>query len=269
MRINVLGPLEAYEGSVSIAPTAGKQRQVFVLLALAAGKLVTTASLQEELWGGRPPRSAATTLQTYIMRLRRRFELLEKTELSACRTRPLLQTYPGGYLLDVRLTDIDAHNFRSLAAEGRRAFDAGDLEVASALFGSGLALWRGPALMDVMAGPCLELEKTRFEQTRLEIAYCKIDVDLRLGRHRAVLSELAVLCKQHPFHEGFHAQYMAALYWSNQPVRALEVYKILHEKLLHEAGVEPSHNLRDLHQAILTPGTDLAVASHLSAFRPV
>ena len=71
LEINVLGPMEATGAGRCIAPTAAKPRQVLALLALRAGEVVSVSTLVEEIWGEKPPRSALTTLQTYILQLRR------------------------------------------------------------------------------------------------------------------------------------------------------------------------------------------------------
>lgn len=44
---------------------------MLALLALNANRVVGTDTLFAELWDDRPPRSAATTLQTYVYQLRR------------------------------------------------------------------------------------------------------------------------------------------------------------------------------------------------------
>ncbi|WP_239655880.1 AfsR/SARP family transcriptional regulator, partial [Streptomyces sp. M10] len=72
MKIQVLGPLGAEVNGGSIVPTAGKPRQILALLALYPGRVVPVQTLLEELWGTQPPQSALTTLQTYILQLRRR-----------------------------------------------------------------------------------------------------------------------------------------------------------------------------------------------------
>lgn len=70
MNIELLGTLDVRENGVSITPTAPKPRQVLALLALHADQVVSVAALTEELWGSVPPRSARTTLQTYVLQLR-------------------------------------------------------------------------------------------------------------------------------------------------------------------------------------------------------
>ena len=68
--IQLLGPLSASLGTHTVTPNAAKQREVLALLALNAGRIVTVSTVIEELWGDHPPRSSATTLQTYIFHLR-------------------------------------------------------------------------------------------------------------------------------------------------------------------------------------------------------
>ncbi|WP_435844199.1 winged helix-turn-helix domain-containing protein [Streptomyces eurythermus] len=70
MEIDVLGPLGARVNGLSIVPTAGKPRQILALLAIRAGRVVSVETLIEEVWGDAVPRSAAPTLQTYILQLR-------------------------------------------------------------------------------------------------------------------------------------------------------------------------------------------------------
>ncbi|HSV66556.1 MAG TPA: AfsR/SARP family transcriptional regulator [Mycobacteriales bacterium] len=250
MDIKVLGPLEAQECGVSIVPTAGKPRQLLAVLALCAGQVVTVAGLMEELWSTDLPRSAPTTLQTYILQLRRRLEIaLANDERTA---KDVLITRHTGYLLDARPGEVDVQEYDQLAAAGHRALDAHDFEAASRLLGNALSLWRGPALVDVQAGPRLEIEVMRLEESRLGVLESRIDADLRLGRHHMLLSELAVLCAQHPLHENLHAQHMVALYRSGRQWRALDVYNRLRGTLVDELGVEPSPRLQHLQRAILT-----------------
>jgi len=69
----ILGPLEATHSGQPLTPTPPKIRSVLALLLLRANRIVSVESLIEELWGPEPPRSAVTTVQTYIYHLRRLF----------------------------------------------------------------------------------------------------------------------------------------------------------------------------------------------------
>jgi SARP family transcriptional regulator, regulator of embCAB operon len=253
MEIRVLGPLTAQENGVSIVPSAGKPRQVLALLAIRANEVMPVLSLMEELWGAEPPRSAPTTLQTYILQLRRRIaDLLEKCNPgSGQQAKDVLVTRHGGYLLDVAPGSVDAHEFDRLGAAGSQALEAGDDEAAVRLLRQAQDLWRGPALVDVPVGSRLELEVTRLEEDRLGVLERRIGAEMRLGRHHELLSELAVLAAQHPLHEDLQAQYMIALYRSGRPWRALDVYTRLRDTLVGELGLEPSPRLQRLQRAVL------------------
>lgn len=250
MEVKVLGPLEARENGRSIAPTAGKPRQILALLALEAGQVVTVPSLIEELWGMQPPRSALTTLQTYILHLRRMIDAALPAG-SPVAAKDVLVTRCGGYLLNVQRGHVDVHTYERLATAGARAAEIGDFDSASRLLRAALDVWRGPVLVDVQAGLRLGIEVIRLEESKLGVLELCIDADLRLGRHYTLLSELAMLNASYPMHENLCAQYMVALYRSGRQWRALDVYKALRDTLVSELGVEPSARLQHLHRAIL------------------
>jgi DNA-binding SARP family transcriptional activator len=251
MDIKILGPLHAEVNGCSIVPTAAKPRQILALLSVYANQVMPVPTLMEELWGADMPRSALTTLQTYILQLRR---LLG----AAYRADPLhdpkevLATRHGGYLLEIQPGAVDVHEYDRLAAAGRAATERGDDASAAALYRQALALWRGPALVDVKIGPLLEIEVVRLEESRLGVLEGRIEADLRLGRHSDLLSELTALTTRHPLHEGLHAQCMVAFYRSGRQSKSLEVYQELRRSLVNELGLDPSGQLQRLHQAILS-----------------
>jgi DNA-binding SARP family transcriptional activator len=250
MEIKLLGPMEAHLNGRSIVPTAGKLRQVLALLALEAGHVVIVPTLIEELWGTRPPRSALTTLQTYILHLRRLIDTaLPGREPGAAKD--LLVTRCGGYLLDTQDGDVDVQTYERLAAAGARAAERGDHVTGSRLLRSALAVWAGEALVDVQVGLRLGIEVIRLGESRLGALELCIETDLRLGRHYTLLSELAMLNASYPMHENLCAQFIVALYRSGQQWRALEVYKSLRDTLVDDLGVEPSARLQQLQRAIL------------------
>jgi hypothetical protein len=71
MRFRMLEPLLVYDGSSWSAIRAAQQRLVAALLLLEAGRAVPVERLVDELWGERPPPTAAATVRGYAMRLRR------------------------------------------------------------------------------------------------------------------------------------------------------------------------------------------------------
>lgn len=262
MEIKVLGPLEARENGVSVTPTAGKPRQLLALLALQAGHLVTVPALIDELWGAAPPRSALTTLQTYVLQVRRKIAATIPRE-GAGTAKDVLVTRYGGYLLDVAPENVDVRSYERLATAGQRALEVGDLESASRLLRAALDVWRGPVLVDVQIGMHLGIEVTRLQESRLGVLEARIEADMRLGRHQSLLSELSMLTAQQPMHENLCTQYLLALYRSGRQWRALEAYQSLRDTLIEQLGLEPSERLRQLQRAILSsdPALDAQISS--------
>ncbi|MER7488861.1 AfsR/SARP family transcriptional regulator [Streptomyces sp. NPDC126497] len=260
MKIQVLGTLCAEVNEKSIVPTAAKPRQILSLLALSPGRVVPVPTLMEELWGTKPPQSALATLQTYILQLRRRLGSAMGPD-SPGTVKEVLTTRHGGYALETPPESVDVHAYERMVAEGRSAFDAGDDAVAADRFRQALALWQGPALVDVRTGPVLKIEVMRLEESRLGTVERRIDADLRLGRHTELLPELAQLTARHPQHEGLHSQAMLALYRSGRQASALDVYHRLRLRLVEGLGVEPSPRLQRLYQAMLVVDPQLDVVA--------
>ncbi|MEU6376339.1 AfsR/SARP family transcriptional regulator [Streptomyces sp. NPDC046909] len=250
MEIAVLGPLVARQEQTSVVPSAAKPRQALALLALNSGREVSVRALTDELWGDRPPRSAAATLHTYVKQLRRLIAAALGPE-PARSPRDVLLRRHSGYVLEAPRDDTDAARFERLARRGRAALETGDAATASARLDEALRLWRGPALADVTPGRVLEAEVLRLEELRLTALEDRIAADLRLGRHDVLLGELTGLTARFPLHERLHGQLMVALCRSGRTWQALEVYGRLRAAFVADLGLEPSPQLRRLHQAVL------------------
>ena len=241
-------PLSAFR---SVVPSAGKPRQVLALLALRGDRAVQAGTLMEELWGEDIPRSASTTLQTYVLNIRNRIaEALPAG--SGRRPKDLLVTCFGGYLLKLGSGRVDLRDFRAQAAAGNLAYESGGLRAAATIFDRALGMWTGGALANVPHGRILHREAMSMEQLRMSVLEQRIDVCLRLGRQATLLPELSVLVDEHPLHEGFRAQFMLALYRTGNVGRSLTEFQRLRSQLVDELGIEPSIRLRRLHQAILS-----------------
>lgn len=269
MDIEILGALAVQENGVSITPTAPKPRQVLALLALHADRVVSVSALIEELWGTTPPRSARTTLQTYVLQLRELIAVaLEKDEREGAEgergrrtAKEVLVTMPSGYLLASGGGQSDVRTFERLSGMGYRAMDAGDFPGAARQLREALALWTGTAFADVQTGEQLEMEIKRLEENRLCALDQRIEADLRLGRHRELLAELTVLVNRYRTHESLHGQFMLALYRSGRRGEALEVYQRLRATLVRDLGLEPSAGLQRMQRSILTANPESAAAA--------
>jgi DNA-binding SARP family transcriptional activator len=259
VQVKLLGPLSAEESGTSVVPSAGKPRQILALLAANANQVVPAPALMEEVWGAELPRSAATTLQTYILQLRRMLATALGPAASSG-AKSVLATSGGGYLLETDPDGVDVQRYDRLAEAGHRAANQGEMCAAARIYREALAQWRGPAMVDVRTGPMLEVELVRLEESRLGVIERRVAVDLRLGHHHELLSELVALTVRYPTNEGLHGQCMAALYRSGRQWQALDVYRSLRSHLVEEFGLEPSARLRRLHQAVLAgdPALDYA-----------
>ncbi|MET9297309.1 AfsR/SARP family transcriptional regulator [Streptomyces sp. NPDC003077] len=254
MEIQVLGSLALrtpHGGNLIDFLTAPKPRKIIALLVLQANHVVTTAAMARELWGDNPPASMQTTLQTYVLQVRK---FLGR---ALCRTssevaRDVLVTKFSGYQLNLRQGEVDLHEFERLAAEGRKALADGFDEKAIRLLTGAMEVWSGPPLVDMQVGPLLDAEIRRLEESRLTVLMQRNDAKLRLALHHELPGELAGLVSQYPMHENLHAQYMLSLYRSGRCSDALVVFRRLREHLVGELGLEPSLRLQRLHRAMLT-----------------
>ncbi|WP_444947904.1 BTAD domain-containing putative transcriptional regulator [Micromonospora ureilytica] len=248
LEFHVLGPLEILHRGRNIVPTAPKPRQVIALLILRRNTVVQTCDLIDELWEDNPPASAMTTLQTYVYKLRK--------TLAHQDAEHLLTTRPGGYQFTVSDSALDLCHFEQLASSGQAAVEAGDMVSAREDLGAALDLWQGPALAGVTQGSLLSSYVTRLDEIRSRILELRIEVDLRLGRHRGLISELKSLVIRYPLHEHLYCALMVALHRSGRRHDALEVYRSLRRNMVDDLGLEPGPAVRELHQALLSDAPD-------------
>ncbi|MEU9970464.1 AfsR/SARP family transcriptional regulator [Streptomyces malaysiensis] len=254
MRINLLGPLQAYvdDDRVNMAPAAQKVRQTLAMLVLNAGRVVPFEHLMDELWEGDPPASAHTALQTYVYQLRKRFSLGNPRRGGVVRAAgPLLGTVDGGYQLSLPADHVDAFRCEPLLARARAEFGDEDFARARETAAAALRMWRDDALVDVRKGPMLQAEADRLKESRTSAHHLRIEADLHLGRHHEVFGALAAMAGREPTDERAQGNLMTALYRMDRRVEALQVYRRARERIAAELGLDPSPQLQALHTAML------------------
>ncbi|MFI0985088.1 BTAD domain-containing putative transcriptional regulator [Streptomyces exfoliatus] len=239
MHYSVLGPTLAHAADgTDVAVGGPRVRALLTVLALRAGRTVPVTELVHEVWhGDEPPADAVAALQALVGRLRK--ALGRDRVISA----------DGGYRLDARPEDVDAHRFERLTVEGVAALGT-DPARAAALLDEGLALWRGPALADL---PDRDAEAARREARRLDARRARLDAALALGEARAALPELTALCAAHPLDEPLQALRIRALRDTGRPAEALAAYEAVRRAFATRLGTDPSPALRALHAELLTP----------------
>jgi DNA-binding SARP family transcriptional activator len=252
MRFGILGPLYVGADSRNMAPTAPKPRQVLATLLLDANRMVSTDVLIRELWGEKPPRSALSTLQTYIFQIRRALRCTADQQGDQERQHiDRIVTMSTGYMLTVSRDEFDLHRFEDIMASGKAAMQRGDNEEGAALVRGALRLWRGQALCDVQAGAVLGIRMLQLGERWFTAQQLRITADMRLGRHLELIAELRVMIAEHSHNEELHALLMLALYRSGRRGEALRVYRDLRRALIAELGIDPSARLQRINELIL------------------
>nr|WP_158883090.1 AfsR/SARP family transcriptional regulator [Amycolatopsis anabasis] len=254
MQLGVLGPLLVAKDGVSYVPSAPKARQLLALLLINANEFVSVDYCIEELWSTDPPKSVMSTLQTYVLQIRR---LLRSIPDGA--GGDLLLTRKQGYQLLVPRESFDRAIFDRLVLDAHTALACNEDYRAAELFRSALALWRGPVLVDVLPGPAISAYQLEMKECRLGVLEQRIEADLRLGRHGGLLGELRKLADAYPMHENIHAQLMVALYRSGRQAEAARVFHRLSRVLGDQLGLLPCPRMQRLYEAIIAADKVLEV----------
>ena len=102
------------------------------------------------------------------------------------------------------------------------------------------------AYADVADFPGLVGEAQRLSELRLTAVEARIEADLTLGRHAALIGELESLTTEYPLRESLRAKQMLALYREGRQADALRAFRRTEEYLREELGIAPSTELQEL-----------------------
>jgi DNA-binding SARP family transcriptional activator len=245
LEFRLLGPLEVLVDGRAAGLGAPRHRGVLVLLLTQANAVVPAQRLIDELWGDDPPASAPNLIQGAVSHLRK---ALGKDAIA---------TQGAGYALRVEPQTLDLHRFERLAEEGSLALEDGHFDQAAAALGDALALWRGPALADLVDEDFAQPVAARLEELRLLVVERRLEAELARGRHADVLGEIQGLAREHPLREQVHGLLMLALYRCGRQAEALEAYRSARAGLVEELGISPGPALQELEGRILRQDPEL------------
>ena len=245
IEFRLLGP---FEGPVTVP--GGKPRALLARLLLDRGRVVAADALVEARWGESPPPSAPKVLQAHVSALRKALGP------------DAIETRAPGYALRGAMSDLA--RFEELT---ERARGEGDFAARAKLLVEALGLWRGDPLAEFRREPFAEAAAARLAELRLDAVAQRIDADLQLGRHEALVGELSALVAREPLRERVREQLMLALYRSGRQADALNVYREGRARLVEELGIEPGPKLQQLEQAILRQDAALAAPSAVPGAR--
>jgi len=238
----ILGPLEVSDETGPITLGGQRQRALLAALVIDAGRVVATDRLVDLLWGEGAPKTATTSLQNSVSRLRK--------ELGP----DVLETRAPGYVLHVSPEQVDARRFETQLRDARGA----GAEERRDRLQRALMLWRGPALAEFAFEQFAQAEIRRLEELRLVALEERIAVDLELGRQNDVIGELEALVGDHPLRETLRRLLMLSLYRAGRQAEALDVYQDARARFVEELGIEPGPDLRQLQSEILRQEAGLA-----------
>lgn len=238
MEFRILGPFELVGTAGFVELRGPKRRGLLACLVVHAGQPMRTDRLVEELWGDGAAHGAARTVQTYVSQLRK---LLRGEGAS-------LETRPGGYVLEIDPSLVDAVTFERAVTSARTEPDP---RHRLARLDEALALWRGAPLGEFTGAGWADREATRLEALHVRALQSRFDTLLDLGRAGEVVTELEPLVDTHRFDERFWAQLMLALYRIGQQADALRAYQQARRYLVDGLGIEPGPELVDLERRLL------------------
>lgn len=232
IEISILGPLEARRGDRQIHIGGHNLRSVLAALVLSVNHAVNADHLMWVLWGDGPPPSGASTLQTYVSRLRH--------VLGA----DAIRSEDHSYVLEAACEQVDACRFEQLTHEAQRAL-ATDPEEALETSRLAISLWRGPVLGDLGDEEWAHLESIRLEELRLLAVEIETEAELRLGHCGECASRLQALVVEYPYRERFWQQLVYALYASGRRLESMAAFDH-YQDWMAEAGLEPEATFDDL-----------------------
>ncbi|MCX4706093.1 BTAD domain-containing putative transcriptional regulator [Streptomyces sp. NBC_01373] len=245
LRIEVLGPLRAWQGGTPLDLGPVKRQAVLAALLLRQGAVVSHDQLLDSVWGSQPPGSGHKVLASHVNPLRR--------ALDAEGTRPtesLIRSGKGWYRFladDVRL---DVADLTERGDEALRTKAFGDLATATNQLSGALALFQGEPLAN-LPGPYAQAERERLLERRRTLRLARLESLVLLGRFTDALDDLAALSASDPYDESLLALRMRALYGCERQAEALNAYQDMRVRLRDELGVDPGEELRRVYEAVL------------------
>jgi DNA-binding SARP family transcriptional activator/WD40 repeat protein len=263
VRFSVLGPLQVVtDRAVEVrGPQVGR---LLAALLIDAGRVVTVDRLTDIIFAGQPTDAAATTLRSYVGRVRRLL-VDDGTGVAVVTSRP-------GYRLELGTSTVDAHEFEAHLKAARRHLSEGDPADALTEVDAGLVLWRGPAYAEHADEEWAHLEALRLDELRVEATELRLRALTAGGRHDAAIADLARFVEEHPLREAAWSALVLALYRAGRQTEALRAAARF-RTTLGQAGLEPSGTFVTLERRVAQrdPALDVlaAVARKLRGYRVV
>lgn len=232
--IRVLGSIEV-EGEAGPVGLGARQHVLLAALAAHAGSVVAADVLIEAIWLDAVDEDRTGALHTLVSRLRPRLP------------EGALVTRAPGYVLTADPDLLDVTRFEELVrlADGAAPAEALDLLDAAS------ALWRGQAFGTVADREVVHARAVEVDEVRTVVQERRARLLLDLERPADAVVVLDSLLEQHPLRERPVALVMEALARSGRQTDALRRYDAFRDRLVNEAGLDPSAELRRTQDTVL------------------
>jgi predicted ATPase/DNA-binding SARP family transcriptional activator len=253
----VLGPTEIGAGAGPVELGGPQPRRLITALIAAEGRPVTDDRLAAAIWGDDVPPQAATSLQSYISRLRRALG------------RDALPRTSAGYRIEAGR--IDAAEFVAEVDRGRALLTAGDATGARRAFAAALALWRGEAYADLDPTPEVVAARGRLDEVREVAVEERLAARLATGDAPGAVAELQASVRAQPYRERRWELLILGLYRGGRQTEALAALRRIRALLADELGVDPGPALQSLERRLLAqdPALLLPAPSTTPVARPL
>ena len=256
--VRLLGPFEVVVAGRPVHIGSVKQRAVFALLALQAGKVVSSETLCDAVWVEDRPASPSATLHSLVSRLR---GALGSAGGPVDGGRDMLRTRDPGWVLDIDAEGVDALHFARLTGRARQRSGRGEAAAAAADLADAVGLWRGAALVDIVDAGYLGTHATRLNEARLDAIEDLAEAELATGQPAKALPYLEEHVEANPLRERAWGLLMVALYRLGRQAAALRAFQQVRVVLAEELGLEPSPELVEIEGRILRHDPCLAPPS--------
>lgn len=230
--VNILGSLECrVDDDGSPVALGARPAVVLALLAAQPGEPMSRERLIDGVWDGDPPDSARVQIAMAVSAVRKE-----------CREPDTIETVRSGYRLHPSVA-TDLATAEALTARARRDSDP-------ELFRLAVRQWRGPILPELSGGGAVEDLRRRLTDRRLVLL--ESWAELEKASDPELVDLLAQAVAEHPLREILRVRLMQQLWLGGRAVEALDCYRDGRRRLIDEVGVEPGHELRELHDRILS-----------------
>lgn len=228
--VRLLGPVSVVRDGQTIDVGGRKQRTVLGVLALSAGRRVSTERLVDLVWSEDPPASARRTMQSYLASLR-----------GTLGSDAPLTSLQGGYALEISPDDVDLLWFESAVVAALRDVEIDPAAAAAALAGA-LGHWEVP-FDGLRAGSRLGELAAPFEELQLQAVEGLAAAQIAGGQASDAVRMLEALVREHPTREHLWLHLARGLTVCGRRDAALTAIHRAREALREHLGVDPSERI--------------------------